>query len=183
MRSFDFKLKSLYLLMFSMLLLSCGGSKKQERQEPVNGQEGTTTFYVVRHAEKLLDGSTNPPLTKEGVARSNRLVELLKEVKIAAVYATPYKRTTSTAKPLSIDQNKTIQIYDPSDNAAFLKEALKKYSGRNLLIVGHSNTVPNIVNYLTETQKYQDLEDDEYDKLFKVSVNVSGTSTVEVITF
>ncbi len=119
----------------------------------------STTFILVRHAEKMDDGSQNPELTTEGTERAERLAEWLQNnYKVAGIYSTAYKRTTLTA-------------------AGFLEKLAEANRGKNLLIVGHSNTVPYFVNLLTGKQMLEALSENVYDQIFIVKVAEFGKQT------
>lgn len=131
------------------------------------------TYYIVRHGEKAAAtgemNATNPPLSDLGKARADALKEVLKNEKIGYIFSTNTIRTRSTAEPLSTLLNIPIETYNPRPDSAFISQlrSLKK----NVLIVGHSNTVDDIVNMLTKEQKVpKDLEDSEYNNLFIVTV-------------
>ena len=132
------------------------------------------TYYVVRHAEKASPptGSTmsspnNPPLSDAGAQRAEALKETLKDSKIEYVFSTNTVRTMTTAEPLSKEKSVAIQTYGPMPDSAFIQKlkGLKK----NVLVVGHSNTVDDIVNGLTGQKTIPgDLQDSEYSNLFVV---------------
>lgn len=172
-----------FILFFSLALViaACGDQKKSNQEDSVQGV--VTTFYVVRHAEKMLDGSTNPLLSKQGKARAHKLSRILEKEKITAIYSTPFKRTSATAEPTSIGQNVAVQVYDPSNNDGLVQQALQKYGGGKILIVGHSNTVPHIVNTIIKSDQYTDLKDSEYDKIFIVRLPHEGKPEVEVMLY
>jgi broad specificity phosphatase PhoE len=126
------------------------------------------TYYVVRHAEKAGAGSMNandPPLTAAGQQRAEALKDSLSDKHISYIFSTNTIRTKSTAEPLRGLLGLPAQTYARVDSAfiASLKR-LKK----NTLIVGHSNTVDEIVNGLGNKKLLSDLEDAEYDNLFLV---------------
>ena len=133
------------------------------------------TYYVVRHAEKgtatpgePMTSPDNPPLTRAGELRAQALKEILKDKKIAYIFSTNTVRTRSTAEPLRALRGLEIEIYRPLVDSAFVQKlkGLKK----NALIVGHSNTVDDIVNGLTGEKTISgDLQDSEYDNLFVVT--------------
>lgn len=133
------------------------------------------TYYVVRHAEKAVPSPgitmqtpNDPPLSEAGQQRAVALKELLQDKKIAAIYSTNTIRTKSTAEPLREALSLTVQTYGPMPDTAFVR-LLKGLKG-NALVVGHSNTVDNIVNGLTGTTSVPgDLTDSEYDNLFVVT--------------
>ncbi|MGN6164153.1 MAG: SixA phosphatase family protein [Flavisolibacter sp.] len=129
----------------------------------------TTTFYVVRHAEKETTNTmTNDvPLSTEGRQRAEALKEVLQNKNVGAIYSTNYLRTKSTAQPLAERENIAIQIYDPRDTGFVSR--IRNISSGNVLIVGHSNTVDDIVNKLEgKTVIPGDLPESEYGDLFVV---------------
>ena len=162
-----------YIIYLSVIVLSFSGID-------AISQNQTSTIYIVRHAEKVLDGSKDPMLTKIGFARANKLAEILDEVALTAIYSSPYKRTRQTAQLVATNKNLEILPYNPSMQKEFVSSVLEKHRGGNLLIVGHSNTVPGLLNIFTGTEKYQQLADDEYDKLFIVNIDADGLVKVKV---
>jgi broad specificity phosphatase PhoE len=122
------------------------------------------SIYLVRHAEKL-PGSKNPSLTKCGTARAELLAEMLSKTQIKSIYSTSYQRTMQTAKPLAKLQNMAIKQYNPK----FLEQfslSLKQKS-ENSLVVGHSNTTPELVALLSK-QKIAPLTEQDYQYLYQV---------------
>ncbi|HYE53535.1 MAG TPA: phosphoglycerate mutase family protein [Chitinophagaceae bacterium] len=142
----------------------------------------TQTYYIVRHGEKaVVEAGSNmmandPPLSDAGKARAEKLKELLKTEKIAHIYSTNTIRTRTTAEPTSRHYNLTIETYGPRPDSGFINKV--KGLNQNVLIVGHSNTVDDIVNMLLGEAKLSDLPDAEYDNLFVVTIK-NGTATLE----
>ncbi|MGB8195052.1 MAG: phosphoglycerate mutase family protein [Chitinophagaceae bacterium] len=133
------------------------------------------TYYIVRHAEKAVANgnpnmnATDPPLTDGGKARAEALKEALKNEKLGFIFSTNTIRTKSTAEPLSQYLSIPIQTYNPRPDSLFIQQL--RLLKHNALIVGHSNTVDDIVNMLTKEQTIpKDLDDSEYDNLFIVRV-------------
>ncbi|MCK9593117.1 MAG: hypothetical protein M0Q91_14015 [Methanoregula sp.] len=55
---------------------------------------GTTNVILIRHAEKIEDGSIDPSLTTpEGMDRAKELVHVVGNANIAAIYTTCTKRS------------------------------------------------------------------------------------------
>jgi 2,3-bisphosphoglycerate-dependent phosphoglycerate mutase len=132
----------------------------------------SSTFYLVRHAEKAKEPAANPPLTELGQQRAEDLKNRLLSKNIKAIYSTQTLRTTNTAKPLAENLGLDIQVYDAKKQADFV-ENLKKIKGKNTLIVGHSNTIRHLVNGLFEKDSIKsDLQDNEYNRLFIVKRGV-----------
>lgn len=134
------------------------------------------TYYIVRHAEKAaVEGNpnmsaSNPPLSEAGRERAEALKEVLKDKNIGEIYSTDYVRTRSTAEPLSKLLNVPITIYKPGANEFLSAASEMADSLRHILIVGHSNTVDDIVNALCKEKILSDLADSEYDNLFIVTI-------------
>ncbi len=141
-------------------------------------ESDTTTYYLIRHAEKDRSDATNknPSLTKEGQQRAIKWSEVLAKFGIDAVYSTNYNRTLDTAKPTAQEHNLTIKTYHPFkiDLNAFLKET----KGKNVLIVGHSNTTANFANKLIGSKVYEEIKDDNNANLYIVTVDEKKTSHV-----
>lgn len=135
----------------------------------------TSKYFLIRHTEKQVDGTRNPHLTKKGVARAKRWGEILKSEKIDVVYSTDYFRTKETASNLiasylgdgNLNRTIEVKIYDPRKND--LKKFLKKTSGKNVVIVGHSNSTPSFVNDLIGKKKYEEIDESIYGNLYIVS--------------
>ena len=111
--------------------------------------------------------SSDVPLTEKGKERAGTLKEILKNKKIAYVFSTNTIRTMSTAGPTADYFHITTEIYGPRPDSAFI--GLLKSKKKNTLVVGHSNTVDDIVNMLCgEIKVPGDLPDTEYNNLFIV---------------
>lgn len=132
------------------------------------------TYYIVRHAEKETADvastmmKNDPPLTEAGKQRAEDLKEILKTKKIGYIFSTNTIRTRSTAEPTRGYFNLVTETYTPLPDSAFIStlRSLKK----NVLIVGHSNTVDDIVNKLCgQTKIPSDLPDTAYDNLFVIT--------------
>lgn len=155
-----------YILLFVLVIFFAACSSKQEPK----------TIYIVRHAEKQLTGN-DPELTVAGNARAGKLAQILADKEIAHVFSTDYKRTRLTAAPASSEAGVEIEIYDPKNHDA-LAEQIRELEG-NILVVGHSNTVGQLANYFVgDGDKYQDLEDSEYNFIYVVTLEKDGNSSV-----
>jgi broad specificity phosphatase PhoE len=124
-----------------------------------------TKIYIVRHAEK--DTGNNPNLTNIGQKRAEVLGQVLANKKITAAFSTNTKRTVQTATIALANSALNIVTYNNDSNYTQLKTLIKNANKKNVLVVGHSNTVCTIikafgVKKFTRTQ----LDDFEYDKLF-----------------
>lgn len=97
--------------------------------------------YVMRHLQK--GAGSDPSLSKEGAAYAQMLAGQLGDSGIKAVFATPTRRATETGEPLAKLAGVTVRHYDPG-NVPALVEAVNAVPG-NVLVIGHSNTVPDLV--------------------------------------
>ena len=141
---------------FTLIILafSCKGFQTKKQNS-----ETETVYYFIRHAEKELSGN-NPNLTEEGIARTKRWVQYFSDKNIDYVYSTSLNRTQQTAIPIAESQQLSVIDYDP--NQLLDKDFLTKTKGKSTIIVGHSNTNPDLVNTLIKKQKYSDIEESEY---------------------
>jgi broad specificity phosphatase PhoE len=130
------------------------------------------TVFVVSHAERADAGATtssmmatDPELSESGRARAESLATALKDAGITAIFTTEYKRTQQTAAPLA----KALGIQPTSVSARDMPALIEKVKAApgNVLVVGHSNTVADIVSRLGVTEKLT-VGDNDYDNLFVV---------------
>ncbi len=129
---------------------------------------GPTRIYIVRHAEKALDGSKDPTLNSEGDERAKTLASVLRNRKIERFYATETARAEATAKPLAVLMKKSVLYYAHDTMPQFIIKILD--SAVNTLIVGHSNTVLKILFDMGLNPTVKEIGDNEYDNLFIVSL-------------
>jgi len=136
--------------------------------------EQSRNIYLLRHAEKIQGGTRDPSLTEVGRSRASNLVEQLKNQSIVAIYSSDYLRTKETAAPLAKHLGLTIQLYDPRKLKAFAKQILSTKG--NIVIVGHSNTTPQLV-ILLGGDAHGDIDESEYDRLYRLTVSKNKTLT------
>jgi 2,3-bisphosphoglycerate-dependent phosphoglycerate mutase len=135
-------------------------------------------FIIIRHAEKdtTVKGSqmmqADPPLSAKGQVRAESLIDLFQKYKINTIYSTNYNRTKSTVLPFADANGLSINEYDPKQLKAFA-ETLKAPANhsKTILIVGHSNTSPKLVNLLLGKDVYKDLDDAVYNQYWLVETN------------
>jgi broad specificity phosphatase PhoE len=133
-----------------------------------------TVVFVVRHAEKAVGGD-DPPLTEAGLRRAQALVQMAEDAHIGAIYTSQFTRNRETAKPLS---DKTgvpvtevpVNLHQPGDYGQVLaKEILAKHAGERVIVIGHQNTIPGIVQGLSG-RLVPGLRDTEYGSLFIIVI-------------
>ena len=126
------------------------------------------TLYLVRHAEKLADDGDDPGLTAAGLQRAGQLANWLHDRGITDIWSSDYRRSRDTAGPLASALGRDLMLYDPHDLPALAAELRVK--GHNALIVGHSNTTPDLARLLCACA-ISDMDDTDYDQLIVISVN------------
>ena len=137
-----------------------------------------TTVVLVRHAEKVIDPN-NPDvdLSPAGQMRAQELARIFGDTGIAAVYATQYKRTQETVKPLADKLGLPVNVVNSKNTADLLVKIRAANSGQTVFVAGHNNTVPEIIHALGGPE-YPAIPESEYDNLFIVTVYQTGKAKV-----
>ncbi len=137
---------------------------------------------VVRHAEKVSD--TDERLTDAGRARARSLAKMLRDAGVGAIYATDTERARDTAKPLADALGLKVTQYDtgggmrgPVDARPFVAMLGKEHAHDVVLVVGHSNTIPDLLKVLGCPGDLK-IAPDEYDNLFVVTPRAGGSATL-----
>ena len=146
--------------------------------QTVTAQSETTTFYFIRHADKVLTNKKDrdPDLTKKGYARAQNWVKVLSDVKFDMVYSSNYKRTIETARPTAKANDIEIKIYNPKK--PFDKKFQNDTKGKTVLIVGHSNSSPTFVNTILGKSKYEEIDESNYTNLYIVHINKASKTSI-----
>lgn len=140
---------------------------------------------VVRHAERADGGSMSPNaqpdplLSKEGVARAQRLASMLAESGIKAVYATEYHRTQDTAAPIAKKLGLQVQTtHKAVDVPGLVAELKAQHANDVVLLVGHSNSLPLVIKALGGPAIT--IAEEEYDAIYFL---VPATGTLSKIRY
>lgn len=162
-----------YIVLFSICFFNRVAA--QEFSSANASNTVTTTVFMVRHAEKV-DESRDPELTPEGKERAWALAYLFSNVKLDAVYDTPFIRTRDTAKPTADSQGleaETIHALRLTEIKIFVEEALEKHRGGKILFVSHSNVVPGLIKIIKKEEltvsRSEYMNGQSYDDLIVVS--------------
>jgi phosphohistidine phosphatase SixA len=131
--------------------------------------------YLVRHAERAEDGTNDPPISTAGEARAQLVADMLRDAGVTHIHVTDFRRTRSTAAPAAAAASLVPTVYSPEELDA-LAVRLRATAGRHL-VVGHSNTVPELVAVLGG-DPHGEIATDEYDRFYVLTLTASGTSTV-----
>jgi len=130
------------------------------------------TVWLVRHTEKVDDGTRDPVLTAAGKAQAELLAVILRDAGIGTVYSTDYFRTRDTAVPVAKMAEVEITLYDPASPQVLVKQLLD--ASGSCVVVGHSNTIPELVKMLGGDPKGE-IAHDEHDRLYQVVLLPDGS--------
>jgi broad specificity phosphatase PhoE len=137
-----------------------------------------TTVILIRHAEKIIDpNNADPDLSPAGQARAQELVRMFSDAGINAIYATQYKRTQQTVKPLADKLGLRVGQINSKSTAELVTQIRSQNPGQIVFIAGHNSTVPEIVSALGGPQ-YPVIPESEYDNLYIVTVYRTGKAKV-----
>ncbi|MCA1578114.1 MAG: histidine phosphatase family protein [Acidobacteria bacterium] len=137
-----------------------------------------TTVILVRHAEKKLEpNNQDPDLSPEGVERAQEIARVFGNAGINAIYATQYKRTQQTVRPLSDRTGVAATVLEASQPDELIKRIQTSLRGQTIFVAGHNNTVPAIASQLSG-ETFPVIPESEYDNLFIVTVYRFGKAKV-----
>lgn len=167
-------MKHLFTLPFIFLIAFTPFSQETKTAE-------VTNYYFIRHAEKDRSNPSerNPHLMDKGLQRADNWSTILGNIHFGAVYSTDYNRTKETAEPTASKNDLEITIYDP--RMTDLDSFLNTTKGKTVLVVGHSNTIPEFVNKVIGKDKYENIDDDNNGNLYIVTI-INGTIADQVLT-
>jgi len=139
---------------------------------PELGRAAPAVVIVVRHAEKAAAPADDPPLTAAGKKRAEELVRVVglwraSGAKVTGLFATEVKRTQQTLAPLATATGVTVTTVVAKDTPGLVKKILA-VKGGVVVVAGHSNTVPGIIQALGGPPDLT-IEDDEFDWLIAVT--------------
>jgi phosphohistidine phosphatase SixA len=169
------------LLLSLVSLLAVSLATAQDDFKPV-------TVFLVRHAEREDEPRQDPPLKKEGVARSQELAKLLGSAGIKTIITSQFARTKQTAEPLAAKLNLTpisISLRSNPNNPRLIAEEsttevvnkILERSGESVLLVGHSNSVPDVIKMIGG-DTVPTIDERQFNNLFIVTVYGKGKAKV-----
>src|SRR5215470_11483847 len=125
--------------------------------------DAAPVVFIVRHAEKASATDKDPDLSSEGQKRADALAHILKDSQITAVFVTEFKRTQQTAALTAKAAHVSPTIISANDTGA-LVEKLHASNG-NVLVVGHGNTIPELLKALGIATPVS-IPEDDYSEMF-----------------
>jgi broad specificity phosphatase PhoE len=143
----------------------------------------TTTIVVIRHAEKQVNSISDAPLSPEGEQRAARLAQMFGDAapfgRLQKIYVTDTRRTQQTAAALAQRLTLEPEIVAARTGARELaRRVLRENRGGRALVIGHSNTVPEIVAALGDAHDVPSMGEDEFDTLYVVTVPSVGRASM-----
>ena len=157
---------------------------------PVTAQDDfkVTAVFLVRHAEKADAPKEDPPLTEAGTARAQLLARILGKSGIKSIITSQYLRAKATAEPLAKQLGITsvaITLKTTGTNPRVVTpesiqeivEKIHQRPGENALVIGHSNSVPDVIKALGG-DSVPTIDEKEFDDLFVVTVYAKGKARV-----
>ena len=133
----------------------------------ITGANAAPIVFIVRHAEKASTGGKDPDLSVQGQNRADALAHILKDSQITSVFVTEFKRTQETAAPTARAANVSPTVV-PANDVGVLVEKLRALNG-NALVVGHGNTIPDLLKALGIATPVS-IPEDEYTEIFAVLI-------------
>jgi len=135
-----------------------------------------TTVILIRHAEKNIEpANPDPDLSPAGQTRAQELARMFGDAGIKAIYATQYKRTQQTVKPLADKLGLTAISVDARNTAELVKQIRAQHNGEVVLVSGHNNTVPEIIAALGGPT-LPVIPETEFDNLYVVTIYRVGSA-------
>lgn len=142
----------------------------------LSGPASPPAIYVMRHLHTPA-GATDPDLTAEGRRHALQLADFLKDAPPAAIYVSSTRRAQQTAAPLASVLGLTPNIYNPADTPALIA-AVSAERG-TVLIVGHSNTVPEIIERLGG-QRPAPMVHEDFGDLWRIAGQTRATTRIRI---
>ena len=164
-------MKTIRPLLFTIFLMVLFSACKDETNSGnMEMAPDISTYYLIRHAEKDRSNpdDIDPELNQKGLGRAMHWAEIFEDVSLDAIYSTDFQRTTMTAAPTAVKKDITVQYYDPDE--INIEQLKMNNLGGNVLIVGHSNSTPELVNKLLGVEKYDPMDDYDNGSLFIVQI-------------
>jgi 2,3-bisphosphoglycerate-dependent phosphoglycerate mutase len=184
-------MRILLLLSFLLLPTACGSSGLPDTAPAGGGPAGVdwpaaateeaplplrsraSAILLVRHAERAAEPADDPGLTSTGAERAQALARLLGDAPIHRVYSTRTRRTLETADPLAQALGLEVEFYDSGDLGGLARELLAQPGTH--LVVGHSNTTPDLAVALGGEARGTIVEAWEYDRLYVLTPGADGS--------
>jgi 2,3-bisphosphoglycerate-dependent phosphoglycerate mutase len=142
-----------------------------------------TTVIVMRHAEKNIEpNNPDPDLSPAGQARAQELVRMFADAGVNAIYATQFKRTQQTVKPLADRLGLPVNVIDAKKTTDLVNQIITAHRGQTVVVAGHNNTAPEIVAALGGGT-FPVIPENEFDNMYIVTIYRFGHARVVKIKY
>src|SRR6266571_5282534 len=142
-----------------------------------------TTIILVRHAEKIIDpNNSDPDLSPAGQARAQEIFRMSGDAGVNAIYATQYKRTQETVRPLADKLRLPVTLVNSTATSELVRQIHSEHRGQTILVSGHNNTVPEVIAALGGPQ-LPVIPETEFDNLYIVTVYRTGKAKLVKIKY
>jgi len=143
----------------------------------------TTSIVVIRHAEKQIGTIDDAPLSPQGEQRATRLAQMFGDPeafgRVKQIYVTDTRRTQQTAAGLAQRLGlKPVVVEGKPSAGEIARRVLRENRGGLALVVGHGNTVPQIVQELSDAKEVPAFGEEEFDTMYVVTVPTIGKASV-----
>ena len=175
--SFSNRIQNAILFVGLIALLSLNAFASGFRDHSIDLAQSSITVILVRHAEKMIVPPENkdPDLSPAGLARAQELARVFGNAGISAIYATQYKRTQQTVKPLADKLGLPVTHVEAKKTSDLVKQIRSRNMGQVIFIAGHNNTVPEIIAALGGP-KLTIIPEEEFDNLYILTVQKDGSA-------
>jgi phosphohistidine phosphatase SixA len=141
--------------------------------------EGEILVTLVRHADISMPArERDPDLAPAGTDRAAVLGDIVRERHVDAVFSTEYLRTRHTAEIAAVRAGAIAKVFGATHQGDLISEIKDNYVGKSVLIVGHSNTVPAIIEALGGPS-LPNIDEAEFDNIFQVKIIGSHVEFVQ----
>ena len=143
----------------------------------------TTTIVLIRHADKQIGTIDDAPLSPQGEQRATRLAQMFGDPeafgRVKQIYVTDTRRTQQTAAGLAQRLGlKPVVVEGKPSAGEIARRVLRENRGGLALVVGHGNTVPQIVQELSDAKEVPAFGEEEFDTMYVVTVSTIGKASV-----
>jgi phosphohistidine phosphatase SixA len=172
----------------AILLMRFAAPSVEANQPSPQADFKVTTVFLVRHAEKADAPPADPPLSEKGSARAQELARMLAGAGVKAIYTSQFLRAKQTGEtlaqklgatvtPLALQMSPSNPRQVSEQSIAEIVNKIYERPGDTALVVGHSNTVPEVIKMLGG-DVVPNIDEKNFDDLFIVTVYAKGKAKV-----
>ena len=141
---------------------------------PSPSDQSLTTIIFIRHAEKKVEpDNPDPDLSPAGEARAREIARMFANSGVNAIYATQFKRTQQTVKPLADKLRIQVTQVPAKKSVEVVKQIRERHMGKLIFVAGHNNSVPEMIAALGGP-KFPLIPETEYDNLYILTISGEG---------